>query len=58
MKRKNFGLRKCLRMYLIDTNIFLEVLLLQDRKDDCVNFLKLLRSGKKHGVVTDFTIHR
>lgn len=57
MKHKNFGLRKCLSMYLIDTNIFLEVLLLQDRKDECESFLNLLRNGKKTGIVTDFTIH-
>ena len=44
-------------MYLVDTNIFLEVLLLQDGKEECENFLDLIRSGKKTGVVTDFTIH-
>jgi len=44
-------------MYLVDTNIFLEVLLLQDRKEECENFLDLIRRGKKTGVVTDFTIH-
>jgi len=44
-------------MYLVDTNIFLEVLLLQDRKEECKNFLDLIRNGKKTGVVTDFTIH-
>jgi predicted nucleic acid-binding protein len=44
-------------MYLIDSNIFLEVLLLQERYEDCENFLRLLAKGKKLGVVTDFSIH-
>lgn len=44
-------------MYLIDTNIFLEVLLAQSRKENCKNFLKALHKGEKTGIVTDFTIH-
>lgn len=44
-------------MYLVDTNIFLEVLLSQRRKDECKKFLGMLRNGKVEGVVTDFTIH-
>jgi predicted nucleic acid-binding protein len=44
-------------MYLVDTNIFLEVLLSRAKKEECKNFLKLLRDGEKTGVVTDFTIH-
>jgi predicted nucleic acid-binding protein len=44
-------------MYLVDTNIFLEVLLSRAKKEACKNFLKLLRDGEKSGIVTDFTIH-
>lgn len=44
-------------MYLIDTNIFLEVLLSRARKEECKKFLTALRDGKKSGIVTDFTIH-
>lgn len=44
-------------MYLIDTNVFLEVLLARSRKDECKRLLELLRVGVKRGVVTDFTIH-
>jgi len=44
-------------MYLVDTNIFLEVLLSRAKKDECEDFLGSLRDGKKSGVVTDFTIH-
>jgi predicted nucleic acid-binding protein len=57
MKHKRFGARKCVIMYLVDTNIFLEVLLAQNRKDECENFLNNLRTGKKTGVITDFTLH-
>jgi predicted nucleic acid-binding protein len=44
-------------MLLVDTNIFLEVLLAQQRKDDCAAFLHRLVKAKEVGVVTDFSIH-
>jgi len=44
-------------MYLIDTNIFLEVMLSRSRKKECKQLLRLLRDGKIKGTVTDFTIH-
>ena len=44
-------------MYLIDTNIFLEVLLGRNRKDDCKKLLRHVQEGKSKGIITDFTIH-
>ncbi len=44
-------------MYLIDTNIFLEVMLSRERKEECKRLLKALRDGKIRSIVTDFTIH-
>jgi hypothetical protein len=44
-------------MLLVDSNIFLEVLLSQAKKDQCESFLGELRDGKKVGVITDFSIH-
>ena len=44
-------------MYLVDTNIFLEVLLAQTRKGECEKFLSSLKTGKRKGVITDFTLH-
>ena len=44
-------------MYLVDTNIFLEVLLGRAKRDRCKSFLRELRDGRKRGIVTDFTIH-
>jgi predicted nucleic acid-binding protein len=44
-------------MFLVDTNIFLEMLLLQTRKQECALFLQTLKTGKNTAVVTDFTIH-
>jgi predicted nucleic acid-binding protein len=44
-------------MYLVDTNVFLEVLLSGSRKDECKRFLDHIRNGRKKGVVTDFSIH-
>ena len=44
-------------MYLVDTNIFLEILLARLRKDECKKLLSQLRDGKKTAIVTDFTVH-
>jgi uncharacterized protein len=44
-------------MLLVDSNIFLEVLLAQAKKDQCESFLNELRDGKKVGVITDFSVH-
>jgi predicted nucleic acid-binding protein len=44
-------------MYLLDTNIFLEVLLDQEQADECVMLLELVRDGKERAVVTSFTLH-
>jgi predicted nucleic acid-binding protein len=44
-------------MYLIDTNIFLEVLLSRAKKEECKKLLKEFKDGKRSGIVTDFTIH-
>jgi len=44
-------------MFLVDTNIFLEVLLLQPRTEECEKLLSLFRDGKKTGLITDFTVH-
>jgi predicted nucleic acid-binding protein len=44
-------------MLLVDTNIFLEVLLSGSRKDECKRLLGLLRDGKESGAITDFVLH-
>lgn len=44
-------------MYLVDTNIFLEILLARPRKEECKKLLSQLRDGKKTGLITDFTVH-
>lgn len=44
-------------MYLVDTNVFLEVLLSGPRKNECEQFLSYLRKGRKIGVITDFSVH-
>jgi len=41
-------------MFLVDTNVFLEVLLRQDKKEDCKRFLeKNIRDLN----ITDFSLH-
>lgn len=44
-------------MYLVDTNIFLEVLLAGSRKNECIQFLTAVKNGVKVGVITDFSVH-
>lgn len=41
-------------MYLVDTNIFLEVLLNQDKADECRQFLE---SNADHLFLTEFSFH-
>jgi len=41
-------------MFLVDTNMFLEILLRQERKEECKNFLDR-NSGNIH--LTDFSLH-
>ncbi|MFB6199411.1 MAG: type II toxin-antitoxin system VapC family toxin [Candidatus Nanohaloarchaea archaeon] len=44
-------------MYLIDSNIFLEILLKQENKEDCKEVLGKVAEGEIHGVVSKFTVH-
>lgn len=42
---------------VIDMNIWLEVLLDQERADECEDFLRLVANGEVTGYITDFTVH-
>ena len=44
-------------MLLIDTNIFLEVMLGQIKRKACIEFLTAVRAGRHKAAVTDFTIY-
>lgn len=44
-------------MYLIDTNIFLEILLAQEKKDECIALLKEIENDNISAAVTKFSIH-
>lgn len=44
-------------MYLVDTNIFLEVLLSRARREECKKLLSSLKKGEREGVVTDYSVH-
>jgi predicted nucleic acid-binding protein len=41
-------------MYFIDTNVFLEILLAQDKKDICKDFLN---SNVENLSISDFSLH-
>jgi predicted nucleic acid-binding protein len=43
-------------MLAIDANIFLELLLKQEKYEECKYFLSLVRDGKIHAIISDFTI--
>ena len=43
--------------YLIDTNIFLEILLEQDNKNSCLKLLKRIEEGDIQVIVTSFALH-
>jgi len=44
-------------MFLIDTNIFLEVMLARSRRTACIAFLESVKAGRDKAAVTDFTIY-
>jgi predicted nucleic acid-binding protein len=44
-------------MYLIDSNIFLEILLKQENKENCKEVLGNIAEGEMHAVVSKFTVH-
>lgn len=44
-------------MHLIDTNVFLEVLLDRKEAQQCIEFLKKLERGAVKAVITSFSIH-
>ena len=44
-------------MYLIDTNIFLEILLDQQKADECQRLLSKVYEGKIFAYVSSFTLH-
>lgn len=44
-------------MYLVDTNIFLEILLEQDRSEECEKLLNLVDEAEAVFYVSSFTLH-
>ncbi len=44
-------------MYLIDTNVFLEVMLARAKRKACMGFLNAVKTGGEKAAVTDFTIY-
>jgi len=44
-------------MFLVDTNIFLEVMLARAKRRACIAFLESVRIGREKAAVTDFTIY-
>jgi len=44
-------------MFLIDTNIFLEVMLARSKRKACIAFLNAVKTGREKAAVTDFTIY-
>jgi predicted nucleic acid-binding protein len=44
-------------MYLVDTNIFLEILLEQERVEECETLFEKLQDGDLTAVVSSFTLH-
>ena len=44
-------------MYLVDINIFLEVMLSGPKREACKHFLNLLKTGKETGIVTESSIY-
>ncbi|MEM2276525.1 MAG: PIN domain-containing protein [Thermoproteota archaeon] len=46
-----------MKIYLVDTNIFLEIMLSQTRSGDCKTLLNMIKNGDIKAIVTDFSIY-
>ena len=44
-------------MYLLDTNIFLEILLEQEKSEECENLLKNIKNSNDLFYASSFTLH-
>ncbi|MEM2088721.1 MAG: PIN domain-containing protein [Thermoproteota archaeon] len=44
-------------MLLVDTNIFLELFLGQEKSEECEKFLQKISNGELEAVVSKFTVH-
>ncbi|MEM2687305.1 MAG: PIN domain nuclease, partial [Thermoproteota archaeon] len=44
-------------MLLVDTNIFLELFLGQEKADECERFLQKVSAGEIEAAVSKFTVH-
>lgn len=44
-------------MYLIDSNIFLEILMQQENSEECKELLGKIAEGEIRGYVSNFTVH-
>jgi len=44
-------------MLMVDTNIFLELFLGQEKADECENLLQKISSGELEAIVSKFTLH-
>ena len=44
-------------MLLIDTNVFLELMLGRERADECERFLEKVSNGELEAVISKFTVH-
>ncbi len=44
-------------MFLVDTNVFLEVMLARAKRKACIEFLNAVKIGREKAAVTDFTIY-
>jgi len=51
-----FG-ERLIEVLLVDTNIFLELFLGQERAEDCERFLEKTSSGELEATITRFTVH-
>ena len=57
MKLQSYGLKRKIKMFFIDTNIFLEVELMNKRLEECKEFLRKIYRKEINALTSDFVVY-
>lgn|SRR3989338_626234 len=57
MKRLKYGLKKLIKMFFVDANIFLEIALGDEKKEECKEMLSRVQKNLLNAITSDFIMY-
>lgn len=57
MRRLKYGLKKLIKMFFVDANIFLEIALGDERKEECKEILSRVQKNLLNAITSDFIMY-